>query len=204
MNILIAGDSFAAKWPDKTGWVDMLAKDHQVINIAQAGVGEYKIFRQLEDINFPAFDLVIVSHTSPSRLHTRNHPLHKEGFHKDCDLIYTDLEDRCSLLNANLMVAKGWFEYHYDDDYQLDIYEMIREKINSLITVLREKINSLITVPYISLSHIPIVNDLRIEKNHIDFSDLWSKERGDANHYTAIGNKVVYETITNKINGDNL
>ena len=190
MNILIAGDSFAAKWPGKRGWVDMLAEDHQVVNVAQAGVGEYKIFRQLEDINFPAFDCVIVSHTSPSRIHTRNHPIHKEGFHKDCDLIYTDLEDRSGLFNTNLFVAKGWFEYHYDDEYQLDIYELLREKINKLITI-----------PYISLSHIPIVNDLKIESTHLDFSKLWATERGDANHYTEHGNKVVYDTIMRAING---
>ena len=94
MRILIAGDSFAAKWPANIrnqGWPALLADRFEVYNIAQAGVGEYKIYKQLANVELDQFDLVIVSHTSPSRIHTRNHPLHKEGLHKDCDLIITDL-----------------------------------------------------------------------------------------------------------------
>lgn len=188
MNILIAGDSFAANWPNRKGWVDYLAMEFNVTNVAQAGVGEYKIFKQLENQDFSKFDAVIVSHTSPSRVHTRNHPLHKSGFHKDCDLIYNDIQDRCTLFNRNLAVSNGWFEYHYDDEYQIDIYNLIREKINNIITV-----------PYISLSHIPIVNSLAIEKNHVDFSELWAVERGDSNHYTIDGNIAILKTIVNKI-----
>ena len=48
-NILICGDSFAADWTKKydgTGWVNMLTKDHTITNIAEAGVSEYKIYKQ--------------------------------------------------------------------------------------------------------------------------------------------------------------
>ena len=65
--------------------------------------------------------------------------------------------------------------------------------------MLREKINNLINIPYISLSHIEIANELRIEKNHLDFSDLWKRERGNSNHYTDIGNKEVYNIIKNSL-----
>lgn len=189
LNLLIAGDSFAAQWPNvTTGWVNYLEDCYTVTNVAQAGVSEYKILKQLESQDISKFDIVIVSHTSPSRVHTTNHPIHKDGFHKDCDLIFNDIADRVAIFNNNLSVSQGWFKYHYDEVYQIDIYNLIREKINSLIDI-----------PYLSLSHIDIVNQLSIEKTHIDLSAVWSVERGSMNHYTYNGNRVVFESIKNKL-----
>jgi len=185
MKLLIAGDSFAAHWPNATtGWVDLLAEKYNVVNIAQPGIGEYKILKQIESQDVNSFDLVIVSHTSPSRLHTKNHPIHKEGFHKDCDLILNDLIDRSTVGNASLKAAQEYFKYHYDDIYQIDIYNLIRKQINQLITI-----------PYISMSHVDIANELSIETNHIDFSHLWTKERGTVNHYTEEGNREIFKKL---------
>ncbi len=185
MKVLIAGDSFATIWPDShLGWPTLLAKKYNVVNLAQAGIGEYKILKQIESQEINNFDLVIVSHTSPSRLHTNNHPVHKEGFHKNCDLILNDLVNRSSFRNPSLKAAQEYFKYHYDDQYQIDIYNLIRKQIKLLITV-----------PYISMSHIDIVNQLAVETNHIDFSGLWSKERGSINHYTIEGNSKIFETL---------
>lgn len=192
MRILIAGDSFAAKWPTEgwnKGWPELLADRFTVTNIAQAGVGEYKIYKQLANVELDQFDLVIVSHTSPSRIHTRNHPLHKEGLHKDCDLIITDLIGHFQPFNKNLQTAKSWFEFHYDEDYQIDIYRLIREQIKSIINI-----------PYISMTHINVAAALAVEDDNIDFSGLWASQRGDVNHYTEKGNNAVFETILKKIN----
>lgn len=189
VKILVAGDSFAAQWPDEIfGWVNYLGHQYSVTNIAQAGVGEYKILKQIKSVNLKDFDLIIVSHTSPSRIHTPTHPLHKEGFHKDCDLIYSDLAPHFSFFNKSLNIAKGWFRHHYDDNYQIDVYNLIRKEINTIINI-----------PYISLTHIDIAANLAIEKNNIDFSNLWKKQRGDANHYTEVGNRVVFNTVVEKI-----
>ena len=49
LRILIAGDSFAAEWPGTHGWSKMLAEHHDVKNVAQAGVSEYKILKQLKN-----------------------------------------------------------------------------------------------------------------------------------------------------------
>lgn len=185
MKILIAGDSFATVWPNsQLGWPTLLAKKYNVVNLAQAGIGEYKILKQIESQEINNFDLVIVSHTSPSRLHTNNHPVHKEGFHKNCDLILNDLVNRSAFRNPSLKAAQEYFKYHYDDEYQIDIYKLIRKQINELITV-----------PYISMSHVDIVNTLAIEANHVNFSNLWSKERGNMNHYTIEGNFEIFETL---------
>lgn len=183
--ILIVGDSFSTVWPDSnSGWVNLLSNEYDVTNLSEAGIGEYKILKQLETVNTSNFDVVIVSHTSPSRIHTKNHPLHKTGFRKNCDLIYNDLDGRCNLFNLNLLVSKLFFRYHYDDEYQIDIYKLIREKIKSLINT-----------KYISISHVDIAAKLSIEPYHVDFSTLWSKERGYVNHYTDAGNASVYNTL---------
>lgn len=190
--ILIVGDSFSTVWPDgNTGWVNLLAKDYNVTNLSEAGIGEYKILKQLESVNVNNFDVVVVSHTSPSRIHTRNHPLHKVGFRKNCDLILNDLEGHFNPFNINLFISKMFFRYHYDDEYQIDIYKMIREKIKNIINT-----------KYISISHVEIAADLAVEKYHVDFSTLWSKERGYVNHYTDAGNQIVYNTVKEMINND--
>jgi hypothetical protein len=189
MNILIAGDSFATKSSTcNSSWMELLAEQHQVTNLAQAGIGEYKIYKQLCSVDVNEFDLVIVSHTSPSRIHTNNHPIHKAGFHKDCDLILTDLIEHFQPFNTSLQTAKNFFKYHYDEEYQIDIYNLLRRQINDMILV-----------PYISLSHIEIVNQLAIEKHNINLSPLWVGERGKINHYTRLGNRFVFKRIEDEI-----
>jgi len=185
-NILLCGDSFAADWPGE-GWPKKLALKYNVRNLSQAGVGEYKILKQLESVNRLNYDLVIVSHTSPSRVHTRQHPIHKDGLHKNCDLIFNDV-DRFSFFNKSLDSAKQWFKYHYDEEYQIDIYKMLRQKIKSIIKK-----------PYISISHADIPEDLVIECTHLDFKSLWKNHRGLINHYDDEGNCEVFKILDKKI-----
>ena len=88
--ILICGDSFAADWTvkynDYLGWPNLLAQNYNVKNIAQAGVGQFKIYKQLQSVNIKDFDVVISSYTSPYRVHTYNHPVHSNDLlHKNCD-----------------------------------------------------------------------------------------------------------------------
>lgn len=188
--ILIVGDSFSSIWPDTTtGWPSLVANDYIVTNLSQPGIGEYKILKQLKDAPVDNYDLTIVSHTSPSRIHTLNHPIHKGGFHKNCDLIYTDIEDRWSLFNENLTVSKKWFEYHYDDEYQIDIYNLVRAEIQRLINT-----------KYLSITHTEISSNLTVEQNYIDFSNIWKDHRGNINHYTDHGNQLVYKELKEAIN----
>lgn len=188
MKILITGDSFAAEWPGEDGWVKQLAKLHDVENLAQAGVGEYKILKQLQSVDFSKYDAVIVSHTSPSRVHVKDHPLHKEGLHTNCDLIYNDIHDRRSFFNPSLKAAQDYFKYIYDEEYYRDTYLMFREKINSIITI-----------PYLSISHLEIAKYFIVEDKHIDFSTFWSENRGNENHYTPEGNATVLKIILDNL-----
>ena len=81
--------------------------DYNVTNVSQAGVSEYKILKQVEDHLYSNdFDLVIVCHTSPYRVHTPEHPVHNSGLHKDCDLIYSDVEYQ-QLQTTNPIAVSG-------------------------------------------------------------------------------------------------
>jgi hypothetical protein len=186
MRILISGDSFAV--PNTNSWADLLAKDFKVTNIAQAGVSEYKILNQVKQFNLSNYDLVVVSHTSYSRVHTRKHPTHSTALHKDCDLILADIENKNSVFNQSLRTAKGWFKYHYDEQYQIDIYKLLREKVNQIIKI-----------PYIAISHLDLNDEFIIEKNFINFKNLWKAERGPISHYSEYGNQIVYNTVKNEI-----
>ena len=187
--VLIAGDSFSTVWPNTKGsWVDLLSQDAEITNLSQAGIGEYKILKQILSVDISNFDFTIVSHTSPSRIHTKNHPIHRFGLHSQCDLIYNDIKDRFDWFNENLRVSKKFFQYHYDDEYQIDIYKLIRHQI-------KEKI----TNRYLAIGHIPISSDLAIEDLYINFSEIWAHHRGTINHYSEQGNLIVYEQIKEKL-----
>ena len=148
----------------------------------QAGVGEYKILKQLHNVVLDPYwvnnyDCVIVF-IQVSRIHTSKHPVHKEGLHKDCDLIYSDLEKDLIGLTPSLKTAKNWFWHPIMMmSIQIDIYNMIREKIKSLypfhiwqLIILR----SAIFMP--------------IEDNILDLTETWPEHRGNINHYTVEGN----------------
>lgn len=189
MKILLAGDSFAAKWPGSdNGWPDLLSQTFDITNVAQAGIGEYKILKQIKKSNLKDFDLVIVSHTSPYRLHTPKHPITRVGLHENCDLIYLDLESNLDKKNESLMTAFNWFKFHYDEEYQCDIYDLMRREIDRIINI-----------PYLCLDHNPITSERSFEKHTIDFSSYWEKNKGYVNHYSNQGNIFVSEIIKEKI-----
>lgn len=189
LRILLAGDSFAADWNSEIlGWPNMLAKEFEVKNVAQAGISEYKILKQIEKNNPNEYDLVIVCHTSPFRIHTPLHPLERTGLHKDCDLIFNDLDHNRDDNNQSLVTALNWFKYHYDETFQEDIYKLMRKQINSLITV-----------PYLAIDHSISSLPFKFEKEHLEFSTFWPRNRGKVNHYSDRGNQYVYNTVSKKL-----
>lgn len=189
MNLLVCGDSFSANWPGKyPGWCKLLEKDYNVVNRSQAGVSEYKILKQVEQ--GVDFDFIIVSHTSPYRVHTNN-SIHSTELHKNCDLLYNDVANKCGLINKKVRSAKLWFETHYDEDYQWDIYTLFRSKINEL---LKNK-------TYLSISHLPAIKSFFLEKQHLDCSYHWTNNKGIVNHYSQDGNEKLYRIIKDLIDG---
>jgi hypothetical protein len=193
MKILIVGDSFAADWtvkyPTQSGWPNLLAQKYDVTNIAQAGVSEYKILKQLQSVNITEYNLVIASHTSPLRVHTNTHPIHQsDDLHTNADLILSDLlyhlHTFTGFFNWALRAAIGYFKYHYDDNFQIDVYKLIRQDIKSMITV-----------PYLVLSNHIVNDNLIIESNVLKIGTVQLKHPGLINHMSDTGNRIVFDTI---------
>ena len=192
-NILIAGDSFAADWSltpgePQYGWPTLLSYCYNINNVAKGGVGEYKILQQLKNQDLSKYSTVIIAHTSPTRCHTKTHPIHsKDSFHDSCDLLYSDIEYHnnkiSNFFNFSLRAAKNWFVYHYDPDYQQDIYWLIRNEINRL----------LIGKNVIELKSFDVV----AESTHIvlDYSHEVVHNQNYANHYTPRTNKKIFDDL---------
>lgn len=191
MKVLICGDSFSADWTKKhptPGWPNLLAHDHAVTNLSQPGCGEYKILQQVKSQSLQDFDAVIISHTSPYRIYVKHHPVHaNDVLHHSCDLIYSDIKAH-SQDRSDLQPVVDFFERYFDPDHARDIHNLICKEIAMLCG----------NHPVLHLSHIDW-SDLYLFPGMINFAELFQKHRGDVNHFDAMGNREIYETISARL-----
>lgn len=186
MKLLICGDSFAADWTVKyagEGWPNMLATQHKVTNVAQAGCGEYKILKQLQSQKLQKYDAIVISHTSPYRVHTLYHPIHNiDSLHGNSDFIYSDVKAH----GINSMTE--YFEEFFDLKYATDVHSLLCEKINT------------VTSPYktIHITHFDWLG-LYPFPNLINFNKIHSQHSGNMNHYTEAGNLMVYNRLKERL-----
>ena len=184
--ILIAGDSFAADWTKKyegRGWVNMLSEEYYVKNIAEAGVSEYKIYKQLNSENINDYDFIIISHTSPYRIPVVKHPVHHDDIlHKNCDLIYSDLKEHVE--NPIAKIGVDFYENLFDTDYFIFVYHLIMDKI---------------ILKYPKAIHITFFDDFK-KDNIYGFEKIYLNNKGLINHMNEKGNKIIYKKINNLIN----
>lgn len=191
MKLLICGDSFAADWTVKysgRGWPNMLADFFDVTNLAQAGCSEYKIYLQLISADLSAYDKIIVSHTSPYRIYTKEHPVHKnDPLHKNSDLIYTDLKEHSKTVKG-LEHVIGYFEEHFDLEYALFVHNLICEKIDNL------------TKDYdvIHLSNM-VWDDCYKFEDMLQSNQLFKDHRGLMNHYDDEANEIFFNEVMKRI-----
>lgn len=185
--LLICGDSFAADWTVKYsvhGWPNMLSEQYRVTNLAQAGVGEYKIHQQLQSADLGSYDYIIVSHTSPYRLHTQYHPIHhQDPLHKNCDFLYEDVRAH------KLKSVTEHFERYFDLDQAEFVHTLICERIDQLTR----------SVPVLHIAHIDW-RDLYPFPNLINFNSVYEQHTGNVNHYNDTGNQIVYRRLLEHIN----
>jgi len=195
MKILICGDSFAAdytvKYTDK-GWVNYLAEKHCVLNLAQAGCGIYKIYKQLysQIENLKTYDRVIISHTSPYRIHVESHPLYNNDLlHKECDFIYEDL----------VCKKEKYTEITCVVDYFEKYFSLEHAKFTHFLTC--EKIENIIDTNGINCLHIAHTDwtGLYNFKNMLNFHHYFKKYRGNINHYNAKGNEKIFKSVSERL-----
>jgi hypothetical protein len=189
--LLIAGDSFAADWTKKykdvSGWVNMLESDYDVTNIAEAGVSEYKIYKQLEKVNITKFDHIIVSHTSAYRIPIMEHPIHKDdSLHGNCDIIYSDAEEHIE--NDIMKTAVDFYGNIFHSEYFCFVNDLIFKEIYKIVP------NEI---------HITFFDSFYSE-NVLKFEKVFLSSKGNANHLNESGNEFVYKQILKKLsNGKN-
>lgn len=190
-SVLICGDSFAADWTVKfsgQGWPNMLAESYKVTNLAQAGVGQYKIYKQLESVNPKNFDAVIIAHTSPNRLYVKRHPAHyKDILHGNCDFIYNDVKANVEKF-PQLESVVDYFENYFDNDYAKFVHNLICEKIETMTQSWPCKVIHLINFP-----------DQYKFKNELNFVSVFASNRGSMNHFDEDGNAYAYNRIVRKL-----
>lgn len=187
MNILIAGDSFSsAELSANFGWPGLLAQQHQVTNISAPGIGEYKILQRLQQQDLASYDRVIVSHTSPNRVHCEHNPLYPPGhIYADSDLIFADVENK----SKTDSVAESMYQYFvkiFDPEYYLFVHHACCEKIDQLLANHKT----------IHITHFDWTDFYQFD-SMLNFYDLWKQNPGTYNHYTQQANQVILQTLEN-------
>ena len=199
-HICIVGDSFSADWtvkyPDRKGWVNALADKHDVVNLSQAGCSQYAILKQLQSLKkLSNFDAILLSHTSPYRVYVDQHPVNDgDVLHGNADLIYTDIANAAKTNDA-LMPLKDYMENWMSLPYQIDIYDLILEKIDAILTYEQRYVPRL---NVIHMTHLEWTSNYELD-NMLDLRPLRKKHRGDINHYTEEGNALVLAAINKRL-----
>jgi len=190
MKILIFGDSFAADWTVKysgRGWPNMLAEQHEVVNLAQAGCSEYKILKQLESTDLNTYDQIIISHTSPYRIYVKKHPVHHDNpLHKNCDLLYSDIKVH-SIKNKNLVPIVNYIENYFDLDYAKDMHKLLCKKIEQLLESVEDRVIHIANIDY---------KTVYCFKDMINFDNLFASNIGSMNHFDAEGNEEIFKILS--------
>jgi hypothetical protein len=172
MHFLICGDSFSA---DTKGWPSKLGA--RITNRSQRGIGEYKIFQQVYDVE--KFDKIIICHTSPWRIHTLYHPIHNSNPQRpDNDFILADLSHHKST-SKDIDNIYSYIKKYTDWDYIKFLYDTFLEKLL--------QIPNSIHITF----HDP--DDTSAVKNN--YQDVWKKYPGDTNHLNKIGNEIIAKRI---------
>lgn len=185
--LLIAGDSFAADWTKKyegIGWVNMLCDDYVVENIAEAGVSEYKIYKQLLNQNLFEYDYIIVSHTSAYRIPIEEHPIHRgDILHNNCDLIFSDVQEHID--NHIMKTAYDFYSYIFNPKYFVFINSLIHKEIKLLST---------------NLTNITFFDSF-YDDEIIKLENIFLQNKGTINHMNEKGNRITYKKIKKILNG---
>ena len=191
MDLLICGDSFASDWTvkynDYEGWVNLLAKQHTVTNLAMAGSSIVRTLWQLESVNIHKYNAIIIFHTSPNRIYVKEHPVHKnDPLHGRSDLIHTDIKHHAKT-NSNLQCIVDYIEYYYDLDYAVFVYNLIEEKIDQMLADYQGKI--------IHITNISRKGLYKFNEPMTSISDIVNKHPGLINHLDKQGNTILFNQV---------
>lgn len=172
MKIFVFGDSFAA---NPKGWTKML--EGEISNFAENGIGEYKIYKSAQ--TFLNFDKAIICHSSPWRVHTRKHPVHKNNPKRfNNDFMLNDVEYH-SKINKDMQVVYEYLRNYYDPVYQEDTYRLL--------------VSELMRMP--NTIHLTFHDPDDTKQIQHNFNHIYKTHPGDINHMSEAGNKIIVEEV---------
>jgi hypothetical protein len=191
--ILICGDSFSTDFNNKDSWVSMLSNKYQVDNLSTAGISEYKILQQVKSkiSKLDDYSNILIFHTSPNRVYIKKHPVHaRSKTHANSDLIYSDIEyhHKHDLDNPVVKTALEYFLYIFDEDYYLEMYYLIQEKIQQIL-------NNRNVMHFDNFNLANVANLI----NYIPLSQNLNLRSGQINHYDKHSNHEIFKFIETKL-----
>lgn len=186
--ILIAGDSFSSSaLSGDYGWPYLLGQQHQVTNVSRPGIGEYKIMRALEREQLSKYDVIIVNHTSPNRVHCTENLLYPlKHVYRNSDLIFADAESKRPDAEAEL--AYNYFLKIFDAEYYRFIHRSCCERIDQLTS----------GTSVIHMTHFNW-DDLYPFDSMLNFYRLWLDNTGTYNHYNKSANQVILKAVQDRL-----
>jgi hypothetical protein len=182
--ILIAGDSFSSdQLAGENGWPRALAKKYSVTNVSQPGIGEYKILQNLKSQKLSNFDVVIVSHTSPNRVHCEINPLYPAGhLYSKSDIIFADAESKH---NESII---DYFKLIFDTEYYRFVHTSCCREIDQITN----------TIPVIHMTNFEWSGLYEFD-SMLNFYSLWTENRGNEVHYNKNGNDIILAALIDQI-----
>ena len=190
MKILICGDSFSADWTVKypgRGWPNLLAERYDVVNLAQAGCSQYRIYQQVASQDLHSYDAVLISHTSPNRIYVKEHPVHHaDPLHCNADLIFTDIQEHART-RPDLECIVEFYAKYFDLEYAAFTHNLICEKIQQLLEHYPGRV--------IHSTNLPR-DGLYVWPDMVYFTNLMHKRyKGIMNHYSDEANRMVFNQM---------
>lgn len=188
-NLLIVGDSFSSEQiSGQYGWPILLKQDFTVTNLSSPGIGQFKILKKIQSIDLDVYDSIVVSHTSPNRLHCQLNPLYPaDHLYRQSDIIFADAESKIDQnLAANHLVY--YYKYIFDDEYYQFVHWSCCEKIDQLT-----QHKQILHITHFNWTHLYQFPNL------INYYDFWVSNRGDYTHYSKDANQTIYQQIKDKL-----
>jgi hypothetical protein len=183
--VLIVGDSFSSQQlAGRYGWPVLLCEDFNVTNLSAPGIGQYKILKKIQSVDLVNYDAVLISHTSPNRLHTLTNPLYPLGhLYNGSDIIFADAEAKSDQLPIAQSLV-NYYKYIFDQDYYNFIHWSCCQQIDQIT-----KQTSVIHITNFDWANLYQFSNL------INFYDLWLTNRGEYVHYSESANQIIYHQL---------
>lgn len=176
----IIGDSFSTNMSPES-WISHLPDEYVILNQSMNGVSQYRLYHIFLDVReqFQSGDTILFCHTNPNRIYLpdrTNYPTRTKSSHSNCDLVLGDVNRHGIFWR---LISYMFIKYFYDEEYYNTIYDLIIEDMNKIKDCKIVNISGFV-------GRGPIVS----------IKDIFDEHRGDINHLTPEGNKLVAERIS--------